>query len=50
MWGLKKEYKKEDEQPLCPLCEIEDDTTEHVLKYGRDTDREQRNIKNNTEE
>ena len=23
MWDLKKNYKKEEEQPLCPLCEIE---------------------------
>ena len=45
MWDLKKNYKKEEEQPLCPLCEIEEDTTEHVLKRGRDTDRKQRNIK-----
>ena len=51
MWDLKKNYKKEEEQPLCPLCEIEEDTTEHVLRYGRDTDRkQQRNIKNNTAE
>ena len=25
MWGLTKNYKKEEEQPLWPLCEIEDD-------------------------
>ena len=23
MWDLKKNYKKEEEQPLRPLCEIE---------------------------
>ena len=40
MWDLKKNYKKEEEQPLCLLCEIEEDTT----------DRKQRNIKNNTGE
>ena len=39
MWDLKKNYKKEEEQPLCPLCEIEEDTTENVLRCGRDTDR-----------
>ena len=50
MWDLKKNYKKEEEQPLCPLCKIEEDTTEHVLRCGRDTNRKQRNIKNNTEE
>ena len=45
MQGLTKNYKKEDEQPLWPLCEIEDDTIEHVLKWWTE-----RNIKNNTEE
>ena len=45
MWDLKKNYKKEEEQPLCPLSEIEEDTTEYVLRCGRDTDRKQRNIK-----
>ena len=40
MWDLKKNYKKEEEQPLWLLCEIEEDTT----------DRKQRNIKNNTGE
>ena len=37
---------------MCPpFCEIEEDTTEHVLRCGGDTtDRKQRNIKNNTEE
>ena len=40
MWDLKKNYKKKEEQPLCPLCELEEDTT----------DRKQRNIKNNTGE
>ena len=50
MWDLKKNYKKVEEQPLHPLCEIEEDKTEHMLRCGRDTDRKQRNIKNNTEE
>ena len=50
MWDLKKNYKKEEEQTLCLLCEIEEDTTEHALRCGRNTDRKQRNIKNNTEE
>ena len=50
MCNLKKNYKKEEEQPFCPLCELEEYTREHVLKWERDTDRKQRNIKNNTEE
>ena len=50
MWDLKKNYKKEEEQALCPLYEIEEDTTEHVLRCERDTDGKQRNFKNNTEE
>ena len=50
MQDLKNNYKKEEEQPLCPLCEIEKDTTEHALRCGRDTDRKQRNIKNNKDE
>ena len=51
MCDLKKNYhnKKEEKQPLCPSCEVEDDTTEHVLKCRRNTNRKQRNIKNNTE-
>ena len=52
MWDLKKNYK--EEEALCPLCEADGDTTEHVLKYGRDRgnrkQRKERNIKNNTEE
>ena len=50
MWDWKKNYKKEEEQPLSPLCEIEEDTIEHVLRCERDTYRKKRNIKNNTEE
>ena len=50
MWDLKKNYKKEEEQSLCPLCEIEEDTTKHLIKCGRATERKQKNIKNNTEE
>ena len=49
-WDLKRTYKKDEEPSLCPLCEMEDDATEHVLRCGRDTDRKQRNIKNNIEE
>ena len=45
MWDLKKNYKSEEEQSLCPLCEIEEDTTEHVLRCGRDIDRKQRTSK-----
>ena len=51
MWDLKKNYKKEGEQLLYPLYEIEEDTKEHVLRCGRDTaDKKQRKIKNNTTE
>ena len=49
MCDLKKNYKKK-RQSNHYAREIED-TTEHLLKSrGRDTDRKQRNIKNNTEE
>ena len=50
MQDLKKNHKKEEEQPLCSLCQIEDDTTEHVFGCGKDRDGKQRNIKNNAEE
>ena len=50
MQDLKKNHKKEEEQPLCSLCQIEDDTTEHVFGCGGDRDGKQRNIKNNAEE
>ena len=50
MWGLKKNCRKEEEQPLYPLCETEDGTTEYVLLCGRVGDRKHRNIKDNAEE
>ena len=50
MQDLKKNYVKIEEQPLRSLCEKEDDTTEHALQCGRDEDRKQRNIKDNTDE
>ena len=46
MRDLKKNYKKLEEQSLCPLCEIEADRIEYVLRCGRDTDRY---IRNNAE-
>ena len=49
MWDMKKNYKKEEEQPLCPSYEKEEDTIENVFRCGRDTDRKQRNNKNNME-
>lgn len=50
MQYLKKNYVKIEEQPLRSLCEKEDDTTEHALQCGRDEDRKQKNIKDNTDE
>ena len=50
--GLEKHYWKEEDKinNLSSLCEMEDDTTEHVLQWGwRDEDRKQRNNKNNTD-
>ena len=32
MQDLKMNYRKEEEQPLRPLCKTEDDTTDHVLQ------------------
>ena len=49
VWDLKKNYMKEEEHPLC-ASERDDDTTEHVLQYGRDEDGKQGNTKDNTEE
>ena len=39
MWDLEKNYSKEEEQSLRPLCEIENETAEHVLQCRRDEDR-----------
>ena len=50
MWDLKKNCRKKEEHPLCPLCETEDDTTEYVLLCGRVGDRKHTNIKDNAEE
>ena len=36
MHDLKNNYKKEEEQLLCPICEIEEDARAYVLKCGRD--------------
>ena len=33
MCHLKMNSRKEEEQPLCPLCAKENDTTEHVLQF-----------------
>ena len=50
MWDLKKNYRKEEEQPLYPLSAKEDDTRDHVLQCGRYEKKQQGNIKDNTEE
>ena len=36
MHDLKNNYNKEEEQLLCPICEIEEDARAYVLKSGRD--------------
>ena len=36
MHDLKNNYNKEEEQLLCPICEIEEDARAYVLKCGRD--------------
>ena len=33
MWGVKKNYPKNDTDTICPICRKEEDTTEHVLDY-----------------
>ena len=50
IWNLKKNNRKEEERPLCSLCQIEDDTTEHVLQCGRDQNRKQKNTEDNKAE
>ena len=35
MWNLKSNYRKEEEQVFCRLCEAQDDAKEHVLQYRR---------------
>ena len=32
MWGLKKNYPREEEGMKCPICNEKEDTTEHVLE------------------
>ena len=32
MWGLKKNYPREEEDSKCPICSQKEDTTEHVLE------------------
>ena len=31
MWPLKMNYKKSNEESLCPKCNLHDDTTEHIV-------------------
>ena len=48
--GPAKNYSKEEEQLLSALRETEYNTAEQVLQCGRDVDRKEANIKDNTEE
>ena len=48
--GPTKNYSKEEEQLLSALRETEYNTAEQVLQCGRDVDRKEANIKDNTEE
>ena len=32
MWELKKNYPREEEDTICPICNQKEDTTEHVLE------------------
>lgn len=50
--GLEKHYWKEEDKinNLSSLCEMEDDTTEHVLQCGRDQNRKQKNTEDNKAE
>ena len=31
MWNVKRNYPKNDEDTICPICRKEEDTIEHVL-------------------
>ena len=35
MWDLKMNYKRKDEENMCPLCNKAEDTTEHVLECAK---------------
>ena len=39
MWEVQTKYNKETESVMCPLCERKEDTTEHVIKCGRENEK-----------
>ena len=36
MWEVRMNYKKDSENVMCPICNKEEDTTEHVLECERE--------------
>ena len=50
MWVLKMNYKRKDEENMCPLCNKAEDTTAHVLECETEHLNRKYRLHNNTEQ